>query len=299
MSKTKAITGPRGKVGKVGKNGLKRDGVVLGVLCAIFFVYAFTLIFPFGWITYNSVRTPIDFATNLWGKPSEYVFSNYPEVLAEFDLFTMFSNSLIICVAVPTLSIFVTACLAYALTKFDFKANKVIYVIAISNMFIPVAGSLASLYKLMSDTNLIDTHIGFIVMSASGVGFNFLLLHATFKNVSPTYAEAASIDGAGMWRTFLQIVMPQVMPICTSIWLLSFIGVWNSYETPYLFLRSYETIAVGVKRISDGVAKAGALSGQYPKLFCAILITTLPMVILFLAFQRKIMEFSMGGGIKE
>lgn len=284
---------------KRNKNGLKRDRTVLAVLCVIFFVYAATLIFPFAWIAYNSVRTPIDFATNLWGMPSEYVFANYAEVLSEFDLITMFSNSLIICIAVPTLSIFVTACLAYALTKFNFKANKVIYVIAISNMFIPVAGSLASLYKLMSDINFIDTHIGFIIMSASGVGFNFLLLHATFRNVSPTYAEAASIDGAGLWRTFLQIVMPQVMPVCTSIWLLSFIGVWNSYETPYLFLRSYETIAVGVKRISDGVAGAGALSGQYPKLFCAILITTLPMVILFLAFQKKIMQFSMGGGIKE
>ena len=155
MSNTNTITRSQGKVDK---NGLKRDGVVLGVLCAVFFVYAFTLIFPLGWITYNSVRTPIDFATNLWGKPSEWVFSSYAGVLKEFDLFTMFFNSLIICVAVPTLSIFITACLAYALTKFNFKANKVIYVIATSNMFIPITDSQASLPKLMSHINTRNTN---------------------------------------------------------------------------------------------------------------------------------------------
>lgn len=277
----------------------RRHRPVLIFLCVIFLIYTLTLLFPFVWMAYNSVRDATDFAMRLWEKPSVILFSNYLDVFIEFDVITMLLNSIIICVTIPTLTIAMTCCLAYALTKFNFRINGVIYLIAISNMFIPVAGSVASMYKLVSDLRLIDNHLGFIIMSSTATGFNFLLMHATFKNISPTYSEAAEIDGAGQWRTFVQIIMPQVMPVCTSIWLISFIGVWSAYETPYLFLRSHETIAIGIKRISDGVSSAGKLSGQYPKLFAAIIITTLPMVVLFLVFQEKIMNFSMGGGIKE
>ncbi len=289
------------KTAKLIKDKPKMDKAhrpILIALCVVFFIYTITLIFPFAWMIYNSVRDHIDFMFRLWEVPNQILFSNYLDVFSEFDLLPMLGNSIIICVAVPTLTIFMSSCLAYALTKFNFKINKIIYLIAISNMFIPVAGSVASMFKLMSDLHLINNHFGFIIMSSAGTGFNFLLMYATFKNISPTYSEAAEIDGAGQWRTFLQIIMPQVIPVCTSIWLISFIGVWSAYETPYLFLRSHETIATGIKSISDSV-EGGEMNGQYPKLFCAIIITTIPMIVLFLVFQNKIMSFSMGGGIKE
>lgn len=287
---------------KIKKDKPKMDKAhrpILIVLCVIFFVYTLTLIFPFAWMLYNSVRSHQDFMFNLWSWPSEFLFSNYVDVFKEFDLFKMLGNSLILCTVIPTVTILMCSCLAYALTKFNVKANKFVYLIAISPMFIPVAGSAASMFKLMSDLNLMNNHFGFIIMSSSGMGFNFLLMYATFKNISPTYSEAAEIDGAGQWRTFLQIIMPQVMPVCTSIWLLSFIGIWSAYEAPYLYLRAHPTIATGIKNISDMVEGGGEWNGQFPKLFCAIIITTIPMVVLFLVFQEKIMSFSMGGGIKE
>ena len=82
-------------------------------------------------------------------------------------------------------------------------------------------------------------------------------------------------------------------------WLLGFIGIWNDYMTPYLYLPSHQTLSVGIYYISSQVTNGfSQFSGDYPKLFAAMLISIVPVVALFAAFQKKIMSVSMGGGIK-
>lgn len=267
---------------------------ILIALCVIFILYTITLIFPFGWMLFNSVKDKVDFQFRQWEFTALHL-ENYISIFEEYNLPEMLGNSLILCIGIPVLSVFSTCCMAYCVACFDFKLNTFLYYLAVSVMFIPVAGSLATTYKLMNDTGLMNTHIGVILLSSSGFGFNFLLLYATYKNISPTYAEAAMIDGAGYWRTFLTIVSPQASPTIIALLILSFIGVWNNYETQYLFLPGHKTLSVGIYEISN----AAEMTADYPKLFAIILVTMLPVVILFLVFQKKIMEISMGGGIKE
>lgn len=273
----------------------KEHRVVLGVLCGIFLVYTATLLFPFLWMAFNSLKTKVDFVFRQWELPTKVMWENYSRIFTEYNLPEMFTNSLILCVAIPTLSSFATCSAAHALANFQFKLNKFLYYLAISVMFIPVAGSLATTYKLMYDTYLINTHIGVTLLSSSGFGFNFLLMYSVYKNISPTYAEAAELDGAGYWRTFLTIVTPQAGAMVLAVWILCFIGVWNNYETVYLFLSGYPTLSVGVYEIRNKVTK----TGDYPSMFAVILVTSAPMVVLFLVFQKKIMQVSLGGGIKE
>ena len=272
----------------------KSNKPILIVLCCIFLIYSATLIFPFVWMLFNSVKDKVDFQFRQWEVTAAYL-QNYTSIFKEFNLLEMFGNSLILCIGIPVLSVFSTCCMAYAVACFKFKFRTFLYYLAVSVMFIPVAGSLATTYKLMTDTGLMNTYIGVILLSSSGFGFNFMLLHSTYKTISPTYSEAAMIDGAGYWRTFLTIVSPQASPTIVALLVLSFVGVWNNYETQYLFLPGHKTISTGIYEISN----SAEMSGDYPKLFAIILVTVIPVITLFLIFQKKIMEISMGGGIKE
>ncbi len=272
----------------------KEHKTVLIVLCVIFMLYSLSLLFPFVWMFFNSVKDKVDFRYRPTEFPTEWLFSNYIVIFEEFDIFEMLGNSLILCLAIPTVSAISTSCMAYALSRFKFKGRDFFFYLSISTMFISIEGGLASQYKLMYDLDLIDSHLGVILKAASGVGFNFLLMHSIFSGISDTYSEAAEIDGASNLRVFVQIIMPQAMPVVMAIWILSFIGVWNDFSTPYLYLQSHPTISLGLKNISDKVA----ISGDYPKMFATILITSLPIVLLFLIFQKKIMLITLGGGLK-
>ena len=127
-------------------------------------------------------------------------------------------------------------------------------------------------------------------------------IHMTLASLEFTYIlkklmEAAVIDGAGYWRTFIQIILPQTTGLTGTLWILGFIGMWNNFETTFVFLPSYQTIATGIKYIGDNIT-SGEYALDYPKYFAAILLTTLPRVVLFLIFQKRIMQLSLGGGIK-
>ena len=271
---------------------------VLIVLCVLFSLYALTLIYPIGWMLFNSVKDKTEFMDNPWPLPQNWMFSNYPEVFKLFDLWSMLFNSLSLSLTIPTVSLFVTCCVSYAVAKYKFPGRRVLYFIAISIMFIPTTGSLPVVFRLINDIGLYDTLPGMIIKAAGGFGMNFLILYGIFSGVSDTYSEAAKIDGAGNWRIFVQIMMPQAKATMFAVWILAFIGNWNDYASAYMFYPSHETLAVGLKRVSDNIASSRDYMLDYPKLFAAVIITITPVVLIFVACQKYIIRLNMGGGIK-
>ena len=271
---------------------------VLVVLCVLFSLYALTLIYPVAWMLFNSLKSRTEFLNNPWPAPEKLLFSNYAEVFQLFDLWSMLFNSLSLSLTIPTVSLFVTACVSYAVAKYKFPGRRALYFVAISIMFIPTTGSLPVTFRLMNDLQLYDTLPGMIIRGATGFGMNFLILYGIFQGVSNTYAEAAKIDGASNWRIFVQIMLPQVKATLFAVWILGFIGNWNDYASANLFYPSHETLAVGLKRVSDQINSAGNYMQDYPKLFAAVILVILPIVIIFVACQKQIIRLNMGGGIK-
>lgn len=271
---------------------------VLIVLCVLFALYALTIVYPIGWMLFNSVKDKTEFMDNPWPLPQVWKFSNYVEVFRLFNLWSMLFNSLSLSLTIPTVSLFVTCCVSYAVAKYRFPGRQVLYFIAILIMFIPTTGSLPVTFRLMNDLQLYDTLPGMIIRGASGFGMNFLILYGIFSGVSNTYAEAAKIDGASNWRVFVQIMMPQAKSTMFAVWILAFIGNWNDYASAYMFYPSHETLAVGLKRVSDSITTAGDYILDYPKLFAAVIITITPVIIIFAACQKQIIRLNMGGGIK-
>lgn len=272
---------------------------ILIFFCVIFTLFSLTLIYPIGWMLFNSVKTKQEFMSNPWPPAQKIMFSNYVEIFGLFDFGNMIFNSLTLSLGIPTVALFVTMCVAYAVAKYDFPGKRVLYFVAVAVMFIPTTGSLPVTFKLVNDLGLYDNYLGMIIRGAGGFGFNFLILHGVFSGISRTYAEAAKIDGAGNWRIFLQIMAPQASATLFAVWILGFIGQWNDYAAAKLFYPSHETLAVGLKTVSDLITTSRDYMQDYPKLFAAVIIAVTPIIIIFAACQKYIIRLNMGGGIKE
>ena len=220
----------------------------------------------------------------------------YQRMVKEFDFLPMISNTVILSLITPTAQILACCCVSYAYAKFRFKCKGLVYFIAISSMFIPSVGTLAATYELMRNLNLMDRLLGYVILCSNGMGFSFLLVSSQYENVSNEYAEAAQIDGASRFRTFIQIITPQILPTLIALWVLSFISVWNDYMMPYLFLPSHQTLSVGIKDLNQTAEQSGGT--DYPVLFSGIIMVEIPVLIVFFVFQKRILSFSLGGGLK-
>lgn len=277
------------------KKAKRENGVIMGVLFVLFCIYAATLLLPLIWMFINSFKpNNNEFFYDQW-KLTSFTFDNYKLLFTgENNILEMFSNSLILSLIIPSVSTFFSLCAGHAIASFDYKLKNVFYFIFLMPMFVSVAGTTPYVYKLLNDLGLFDKHIGMIVMSCGVSGFGFLMYYSVFKNISHTYTEAAMMDGAGYWRIFLQILVPQAKNLIAAQWVMGFIGTWNDFAGPYLFLPSHRTLGVGVKEISDKIN----LGHSYPELFANIVLMLIPIMILYFSFQKKIMTVSLGGGIK-
>lgn len=266
-------------------------------ISVIFAIYSLTLIFPFIWLFVNSLKTKFEFIDNPMAFPKTLEWKNYVTMFSEFNLATMFLNTILMATIIPTVQLFITAGVAYVCAKFKSVTGKICYLCAMVQIYVVISGTLPTTYKMMADLGLLDSLLGLVFMGSGGLNFSFLLLFAIFQNISTEYKEAAEIDGAGNWRIFLQIYFPQVFTVILAHWLLAFIGQWNNYVAPKLFWPSAFTLATGIQNISNRIG-SGVFAMEYPKLFAAMIITIIPVLLIFICFQGPINKMNAGGGIK-
>ena len=265
---------------------------------AVFSLYALTLLFPFFWSLINSLRGKTDFARHPldWFAVDKWSLKNYSMVFTEkYNLFSMFANSIILAVGGTAVSIIACSLSSYVVSRYKFKGRNFIYGLAITIMLIPTSGSLAAQYKFMYESGLANHYYGIILMYAGGFGFNFLLLYGYFKSVSWSYAEAAQIDGASNLQIFLRVMLPQAKPALFAVGIISFIGFWNDYFTPFMYLRAHQTLAVGIYRLQKELSQIG---GDWPVVFSAMILSALPVIAIFSIFQRTIIANTVAGGLK-
>jgi raffinose/stachyose/melibiose transport system permease protein/N-acetylglucosamine transport system permease protein len=279
-------------------NRSKSEKVVLIIFFVVFLLYAISLIFPFAWLLNNSFKLSRDFFTNLWSLPKTFFLGNYSEAFSEkirgFNIISMFLNSVFITCIGTILSLLCSCLAAYTIAKYKFFGRDIIYMIAISIMLIPTVGAVTATYKLLIDTKLYNSYLGIFLLYSGGFGFSFLLLYGYFKNISWSYAEAAFVDGASDFKVFIKIMLPQAMPAITALAVIQAIGLWNDYFTPYMYLPKYPTLAVGMQEL---VLKMDSQS-NYPRLFAIMIISIIPIIILFICFQKTIMDNTVTGGLK-
>lgn len=268
----------------------------------IFFVftfYAISLVYPLVWAFLSSLKESTEYMThNKMDLPEKWLFSNYLKAFEGLNIegknmFDMFFNSIWFTVGGTLAGVGVSCMTAYAVAKYRFPGSKLIYWTAIISMMIPVVGALPSQFKVYTALGIIETP-WLLLAFLNGFGFNFLVLHSYFESLPRSYMEAAFIDGAGHFTCFWKVMLPQAKSPIMALSIVSAIGFWNDYNTPLLFLKEYPTLSSGIYMYQ--VINTRIL--DMPVLFAGILLTAIPVLILYAFFSNKIMNISLEGGIK-
>lgn len=266
---------------------------ILMVLFASSFIYLIL------WLFINSLKSATEFATDTFSLPASYDWANYKEILSElkykgYGILGMLWNTLkltgfqILCaVTLPHMA-------AYALARFDTKFGKALEAIVWITMAIPVVGSSAAWMWFFNRTNLYDTFTGAYLMRLTALGFNSILLTNFYRGVSPAYREAAYMDGASELRVFVSIYYPQAKAITMITVINTFIGGWNDYLNPYMYLPSHPVLALGLQQLQAQFVYYG---NDYPVMFAGILIVMIPVLILYFRFSKEILS-NAGVGMK-
>ena len=286
------------KIKKLNAEKCSLPKVTMIIVLVIFALYGLSLVFPLIWAALNSFRMNKDFKRYPldWFNFAKWNTKNYNILFTnEYNMFTMILNSVLISIAGTLLTCILCAMSSYVVSKYRFKGQNFIYALAITIMLIPTSGSLAAQYRFMVDSQLIDTFFGVIILNTGGFGFNFFLLYGTFKSVSWTYAEAGKMDGASNFTIFWKIMLPQVIPALFAVGIITFIGLWNDYFTPFMYLKNHQTLAVGIYRLQQSFETRG---GNWPVVFAAMVLSSVPIIIVFAIFQKTIISNTVAGGLK-
>ncbi len=268
------------------------------VVFTLFFLYAFSLFYAVMWAIGTSLKSQEEFYENINGFPQSWLFSNYWEAFRSVsangnNMLIMFVNSLWYSCGGAALGVLFSSVTAYVVAKYKFPGRGFIYALALVTMMIPIVGSFPSQYKVYTVLGIIDSPL-LIITKAAGFGFNFVVLFSFFKTLSWTYAEAGFIDGASHLRVFTQIMLPLALPVMGSLFLVATVGLWNEYMEPNLFLQSYPTLSSGLYVFQLEMTRGI----NYPLLFAGLIVSVIPVVVLFVAFQKTMMESMSVGGIK-
>lgn len=264
----------------------------------LFAVYAFTLFYAMLYAISLALKTQLEYDDSLVGLPKSWQFSNFVKAFTavevnEKNMIVMFINSLWYAVGGAALGVIASAIVAYVVSKYRFPGHALIYGIALVTMMIPIVGSFPSQYRVYNTLGILDSPL-LLITKFAGFGFNFIVLFSFFKTLSWTYAEAGFIDGASHLRVFVKIMLPMALPVMGSLFLVSTVQLWNEYMEPNLFLQSFPTLASGLYVFQVRMSR----NMNYPLLFAGLIVSVLPVIVLFACFQKVMMESMSVGGIK-
>jgi raffinose/stachyose/melibiose transport system permease protein len=181
---------------------------------------------------------------------------------------------------------------AYALARYDFRGNGVLTAYFIAGLTLPIELAVVPIFYLLGSFGMVDSRFGLmLVYAATGVPFSVFILAAFFRGLPRDLEEAARLDGAGEFRIFLRVMLPLVKPALATVAIFQFVQLWNGFFFPLILLRSTDkyTLPVGLTNFF------GEYQTNWGAVFAGLVITTLPLVVLFLFLTRQIVSGLVAG----
>ena len=271
---------------------------VRNTLVYIFLViWAVIVLFPFYWMlltsiksysSYNSEYTPKFYATS----PT---LQNYKDAFTAVPLARYFLNTFIFTVITTALMLIVIVLSAYAFARLDFRGRNLTFTVFLSLMMIPNELVIITNFMTITNLGLRNTFTGLILPSVTSI-FYIYLLKENFEQVPDELYKAAKVDGTSDFKYLVKVMIPICKPTVITIVILKVIECWNSYVWPRLITddQAYFLVSNGIQEIREN----GFGRENIPAMMAAVVIISVPLVILFLAFHNKIMEGVSRGGTK-
>ena len=254
---------------------------------AVVSVLAVAWLVPFAWATATALKTETDAASTpiSWIPASGFTFDAFAKVLQSGNIPTWTLNSLFTSAAITAITLVISASVAYAISRIDFRGKKMLMGVIVASIIIPPPVLIIPLFQQMQSLNLIDTYWALILPQVIHSPMVFVL-KKFFDQIPRELEEAALMDGAGRLRIFTTIVLPLSRPILAAVAIFVFIGAWNNFLWPFIATNesSLLTLPVGLQTIKS------AYGIQYAQNMASALLAALPLIVVFLFFQRQIIR---------
>lgn len=252
-------------------------------------------LFPFYYLLTSSVKNSaaiFKMPPDWW--PKTFAYKNYVDLFRGQPAFRWAVNSFIVALITTILVVLCSALAAYAVSKLKFAGRHVIYMIFIGALMIPKEIFIVPLFKIITTFNLTDTYAGMILPNVAST-FGVFLLKGFFDTVPDSIRESGRLDGAGEFTVFSRLVMPIVKPGIGALFILNFVNIWNDYLWQMLVARSKEmmTLMVGTASIMQEI------SPNYGYKMAGAAVAAVPMLIIFICFQRYFTSGITMGAVKE
>lgn len=287
----------------------EKASVLSIVLFAVLAIYSICLLYPMFWGVITSVKEQYDFLDNVLGLPAKVMIQNFATVFQYFEapakindvqimhnFWQMLLNTILYVGGCAITATLIPCITAYATAKFpQKKMSTIIYTTVILTMMIPIVGSYPSEINMLQKLGIYNTLIGVWIQRANFLGMYFLVFHAAFKGLSKDYSEAAEIDGAGEFTVMTRIMFPLAKNSIFTVFLVKFVEFWNDYQVPLLYLPSKPTLSYGLYYVSNNSTN---MLSTVPMRMAGCIIILIPILVLFIAFNDKLMGNITLGGVK-
>ncbi|MEM1506153.1 carbohydrate ABC transporter permease [Domibacillus sp. 8LH] len=274
------------------KSWLSWSGIA--ITSALLLLYFLAVAYPLFWMVINSFKETNEIFRSSWALPSKWMVSNYQEAWAT-GVSKFFLNSVFVTVMTVLFTVILSALCAFGLARFEFKGKLIILGLLTAGLMFPPQVSLIPLYKLVQLMGIYDTHWALIIpYVAFRISLIMLLIRSFFLQIPKELEEAAYLEGCSIFGVFFRIYLPLSKPILVTSMLLTAYWAWNEFLFANLFIDSdaQKTITAGLLAFRD------ALYTNWGVLMAGLVISSLPLIILFLFIQKSFVRGLADGGVK-
>ena len=256
------------------------------------------IIIPVIWVFVNSVKSSADILLEPLSFPREFAFDNYIRAWSEAGFGTGFINSVIVTLISVTLIVIVSAMAAYVLSRKKFRFRAVIQNTFLMGLMLPTFLAMAPLFLLMNDLNLVNTFHGLImVYTAYSLAFTIFMLIAFFKQIPQSLEEAAIMDGCGPFKLFWKVMFPLAKPGLISAAIFNFVGIWNEYILALILINEEQFKTLPLKLAN--IMMVQQYHTDWGALYAGLVMSFIPVTIFYFIFQKRLIEGSTAGAVKE
>jgi N-acetylglucosamine transport system permease protein len=254
---------------------------------AVLSLWALIVVLPMLWVLVTSFKTTREIFASPFSPPTSLNLQNYVNAWTTAGIGRYFLNTVLVVGSALVVVMVLGAMCAYVLARFSFPGNRLIYYAMLAGLTFPIFLAIVPLFFTLKNFGLLNTLPGLsLTYVAFALPFTVFFLFAFFKALPDEVAEAASLDGAGEWKTFFLIMLPMARNGLASVLIFNFLGLWNQFLIPVALNTNQENYV-----LSQGMASFASQAGyavDFGALFAAVVITVAPVLVVYIIFQRQL-----------
>lgn len=261
-------------------------------------IYTIVVLYPLLWNLMSSFKTTHEILISRTALPQGFAYDNYIRAFTAANMGAFMFNSVFVVVLSLALLLIFSVPLSYAMARYKFFGARALELLFAICLFIQGVYIIIPLYVLMFNLNMLDNLWALsLVYASTGIPFSAFLLAGYMRTISPSYEEAAKIDGCSNFQILLRIIVPMAKPGIITVSMLNAMGFWNEYPMALVMLRSpsNHTVPIGVANLFEVQRRAT----DFGALYAALMMVLVPTIIIYLIGQRYLIRGIGAGGLKE